>query len=119
MEIGDLINLILVLFFAVGAPILGAVSKRRKAAQRASSNPNPLIENVESFFPEDIDEDESFVRNDIISEREQFVQKTETQNITEDNKQSVKVDQPEIETKEKFPIRKAVIFSEILNTKYF
>jgi hypothetical protein len=156
MELGDIINILLVIAFAIVAPIVGAVSKRSKTKQQAGSSgqtnadgfgdDNQLVDS-EWESPESVNTDSRNLQTETaISESQKqaynstFTRSGNESDISDKNytKINERKNERQVTSKELlrrnikqvnsgeavriakgFNIKKAVIFSEILNTKYF
>jgi len=157
MELGDIINFLLIIAFAVVAPIIGAVSKRNKSKQQADKAAtganDSFVRDMEKASEQEMESAEHAVldnhnlQNDgsglsyqnhsytsdfrqTSNKMAEFEKKSAKQ---DESRRRSQVTQKEMVRRNKkqddpaeaariargFNIRKAVIFSEILNTKYF
>jgi hypothetical protein len=148
MELGDLFNLLLLVIFVVIGPIVRALSKnskkkavvgdasqgspkgfesllgsfsdeidalRREKAEafenERMSNDDQSESNVDSFLPNEIENLHSVNKNTPTDSPADDLRESFKQNVNENKNAS--------DIAKSFDIKKAVIFSEILNTKYF
>ncbi len=159
MEVGDILNLLLIVAFAVGAPLISVLGKKK---QKTESNTQPVQDDreyINASWPADedntnlqtqsspdtqhaySDEDIENKKNDIkkayeqideqnltkseVSSQKEKNSKTGTMELKEPLNQDINgVSQSKTRSEASkiargFDIKKAVIFSEILNTKYF
>lgn len=145
---GDIITFLLIIAFSVIFPIIGAVSKNKAKKARSLSNTSneQSFNDVISSFSSDIEElrrkkAEAFGRREFAPEYAGYTEgMTEDVHVEEVIKPLEKVDKQEVNRVEElresfkqnvntdgsarsiansFDIKKAVIYSEILDTKYF
>jgi hypothetical protein len=148
MELGDLFNLLLLVLFVVIGPIVKALSKnsKKKAVVGDASQGSPKgFESLLGSFTDEIDalrrEKAEAFENERMNNDEQDYGKVnpylpnEIENLhlanknmptdspaddlRESFKQNVNENQNASDIAKSFDIKKAVIFSEILNSKYF
>ncbi|MDA3910514.1 MAG: hypothetical protein PF448_04050 [Bacteroidales bacterium] len=147
MELGDLFNLLLLVLFIVIGPIIRALSKNKKEKLRVQnvSQDSPqgfgsLLgtfsdeiealrrEKAEAFENERMNNTPNAIQNSAILTNENDDLNAANKNTPNDSpaddlresfKQNVNKNQNASDIAKSFDIKKAVIFSEILNTKYF
>ncbi|MFW5767327.1 MAG: hypothetical protein ACOCXO_03055 [Bacteroidota bacterium] len=149
MELGDIINFLLVIAFVVVAPLVSALSKKNKQKQNAtlpSENARAIFDeegledardpgNLQQSYEERRKNEESgnvypTVDNEIEEKSDNWLQKSpKSPDINNDARQGYKQVIPGKRAHKSkaeaamlaksFDIKKAVIYSEIINTKYF
>ncbi len=145
MEFGDLINILLILVFAIIAPIVSAVSKKRKNANAPVNNSqgaqgfDSVIESfanelellkeekAEAFEEERVHAQHSkakpYLNVDLETAQEAELDIMPSENSANTVKKALrnkmKTAKSGCEIAKDFDIKKAVIYSEILNSKYF
>lgn len=145
MEFGDLINILLILVFAVIAPIVSAVSKKRKNANAPVNNSQGAqgFDNVIESFANELEllkeekaeafeeervglyrsEAKPYLNVDLEAAQDAELDTMPSENSAETVKNALrdklKTASTGSEIARDFDIKKAVIYSEILNSKYF
>ncbi|MEA1874596.1 MAG: hypothetical protein U9N51_09250 [Bacteroidota bacterium] len=147
MELGDLLNLLLLILFVVIGPIVRALSKNNKKKALVGNTSQDSPKEVESLLESFTDEIDTLRREKAEAFKSERIENTQNTNkngtflsneldnlyaanentpndspaddFRESFKQNVKENQNASDIAKSFDIKKAVIFSEILNTKYF
>jgi len=147
MELGDLFNLLLLILFVVIGPIIRALSKNNKnkaPVGNVSADSPKEFESLLGTFSDEIDalrrkkaeafesermenthntnQKTPFLTNeldDLTNANENTPNDSPANDLRESFKQNVNEKQNASDIAKSFDIKKAVIFSEILNTKYF
>jgi len=139
MELGDIFNLLLLVLFIVIGPIVRAVSKKKKKQASIANVSQESPQGFESLMVSFTDEIETLRRekaeafeNERINIKAQNIEVDNLDSVNENMptdspaddlresfKQNVNENQNASDIAKGFDIKKAVIFSEILSTKYF
>ncbi len=139
MELGDIFNLLLLVLFIVIGPIVRAVSKKKKKQASIANASQESPQGFESLMVSFTDEIETLRRekaeafeNERINIKAQNIEVDNLDSVNENMptdspaddlresfKQNVNENQNASDIAKGFDIKKAVIFSEILSTKYF